>query len=141
MPKDRTNMVSLLDIGTLLGSTEKIAEMGDGFSEITEDWGPNTASKQYVNMKNASNSVKGYAFSMSPARDDLTDEMQTAIDTLFKIFPTGEACETSYYRFLSESVLCHHAAEHAVLRHHHGHGCGNRCEPGKPSVLISTSML
>ena len=38
MSKDRTNMVSLLDIGTLLGSTEKIAEMGDGFSEITEDW-------------------------------------------------------------------------------------------------------
>lgn len=104
MPKDRTNMVSLLDIGTLLGSTEKIAEMGDGFSEITEDWGPNTASKQYVNMKNASNSVKGYAFSMSPARDDLTDEMQTAIDTLFKIFPTGEACETSYYRFLKTDI-------------------------------------
>lgn len=28
--EDRTNMVSLLDIGTLIGSTAKIVEMGDG---------------------------------------------------------------------------------------------------------------
>ena len=52
MALDRTNMVSLLDIGTLTGPTEKIVEMGDGFTEITEDLGPNTESKQYVNMKN-----------------------------------------------------------------------------------------
>lgn len=36
--EDRTNMVSLLDIGTLIGSTAKIVEMGDGYKEITEDW-------------------------------------------------------------------------------------------------------
>ena len=61
--EDRTNMVSLLDIGTLIGSTAKIVEMGDGYKEITEDWGPNTESTQYVNMKNANNTVKGYEFS------------------------------------------------------------------------------
>ena len=34
----RTNMVSLLDIGSLMGGkTPKIVEMGDGFSEITDD--------------------------------------------------------------------------------------------------------
>lgn len=104
MSKDRTNMVSLLDIGTLTGSTEKLAEMGDGFTEITEDWGPNTDSKQYVNMKNASNTVKGYALSMSPARECLSDEMQTTIDTLFKTFPTGEKCETNYYRFYKSDI-------------------------------------
>ena len=49
MALDRTNMVSLLDIGALTGSTEKLAEMGDGYTELTEDWGPNTESKQYVN--------------------------------------------------------------------------------------------
>ena len=61
--EDRTNMVSLLDIGTLIGSTAKIVEMGDGYKEITEDWGPNTESTQYVNMKNANNTVKGCEFS------------------------------------------------------------------------------
>ena len=39
MAKDRTNMVSLLDIGSLMGGkSEKLAEMGDGFTELSEDW-------------------------------------------------------------------------------------------------------
>lgn len=100
MAQDRTNMISLLDIGSLMGGkTPKIVAMGDGYKEITEDWGPNTESVQYVNMKSASNAVKGYALSMSPERVYLSDEMQTAIDTMFKTFPTGEKCETYYYRF------------------------------------------
>ena len=104
MAKDRTNMVSLLDIGLLTGTSGKLAEMGDGYTELTEDWGPNTESKQYVNMKNASNTVKGYAFSMSPSRECLGDEMQTCIDTLFKKFPTGEGCNTHYYRFFKTDI-------------------------------------
>ena len=104
MALDRTNMVSLLDIGLLTGSTGKLGEMGDGFTELTEDWGPNTDQKQYVNMKNASNTVKGYALSMNPSRDCLSDEMQTCIDTLFKTFPTGEKCDTYYYRFYKSDI-------------------------------------
>ena len=46
MALDRTNMVSLLDIGKLSGTSEKIVELGDGFTELTEDWSPNTESKQ-----------------------------------------------------------------------------------------------
>ncbi len=100
MAQDRTNMVSLLDIGTLRGnSTSSIVEMGDGFKEITEDWGPNTESTQYVNMKNANNTVKGYGLSMTPEREYLSDDLQKAIDELFKKFPTGKECETYYYRF------------------------------------------
>lgn len=104
MAKDRTNMVSLLDIGLLAGSTGKLAEMGDGYTELTEDWGPNTASTQYVNMKNASNTVKGYALSMNPSREYLSDDMQECIDTLFKKFPTGEGCNTYYYRFYKTDI-------------------------------------
>lgn len=98
--QDRTNMVSLLDIGLLMGGNAgKLAEMGDGYTEITEDWGPSTDSKQYVNMKSASNTVKGYALSMSPEREYLSDDMQKTIDDMFKKFPTGKACETYYYRY------------------------------------------
>ena len=105
MALDRTNMVSLLDIGSLMGGkTPKIVEMGDGYKEITEDWGPNTQSDQYVNMKNASNTVKGYALSMTPERDHLSDEMQAAINTMFKTFPTGEKCNTYYYRFYKTDI-------------------------------------
>ena len=50
-------------------------------------------------MKSASNTVKGYALSMSPEREYLSDDMQKTIDDMFKTFPTGKACETYYYRF------------------------------------------
>lgn len=105
MSDDRTNMVSLLDIGLLMGgSTGKLAEMGNGFTELTEDWGPNTESTQYVNMKTASNTVKGYALSMTPEREHLADEMQKTIDDMFKKFPTGKECETYYYRFYKTDI-------------------------------------
>lgn len=105
MALDRTNMVSLMDIGSLMdGKTSKIVEMGDGFNEITEDWGSNTESTQYVNMKSASNTVKGYALSMSPERAHLSDEMQTVINEVFKKFPTGTQCETYYYRFYKSDI-------------------------------------
>lgn len=105
MALDRTNMVSLMDIGSLMGGkTSKIVEMGDGFNEITEDWGPNTESTQYVNMKSASNTVKGYALSMSPERAHLSDEMQAVINEMFKKFPTGTQCETYYYRFYKSDI-------------------------------------
>lgn len=38
MAESRTNMVSLIDIGSWLGGkTANIVEMGDGFTELTED--------------------------------------------------------------------------------------------------------
>ncbi len=105
MAMDRTNMVSYLDTGLLNGgSVSALTEMGDGFTELEEDWGPNTESTQYVNMKNASNTVKGYEFSMEAEREYLSDEMQEAVDALFKDFPTGSKCETFYYRFYKTDI-------------------------------------
>lgn len=104
MAMDRTNMVSLLDIGKLSGGTTKLVELGNGFTEISEDWAPNTESTQYVNMKNASNTVKGYEFSLDLEREYLSDEVQDVIDELFKKFPTGSGCETDYYRFYKTDI-------------------------------------
>lgn len=105
MAQDRTNMVSLLDIGTWLGgTTANIVEMGDGFTELTEDWGPDVESTQYVNMKAKASTLKGYEFSMTPEREYLDDEFQTAIDNGFKKFPTGKACETYYYRYYKTDI-------------------------------------
>lgn len=105
MALDRTNMVSLLDIGSLMsGSTPKLVEMGDGYKEITEDWGPDVESSQYVNMKSKASTLKGYEFSTSPEREYLSDDMQKCIDNLFKKFPTGQQCETSYYRYYKTDI-------------------------------------
>lgn len=106
MALDRTNMVSLFDVGTWLGgSTPNIVEMGDGFTELSEDWSPNFQDTQYVNMKNAASSLTSYSLSMSPEREYLSDEFQEAIDTAFKTFPTGKTCESFYYRFYKTDLL------------------------------------
>lgn len=105
MAEDRTNMVSLIDIGSWLGGkSANIVEMGDGFTELTEDWGPDVESTQYVNMKAKASTLKGYEFSMSPEREYLNDDFQKAIDNGFKTFPTGKDCETYYFRFYKSDI-------------------------------------
>lgn len=104
MALDRTNMVSLLDIGTLSGKTANIAELGKGFTEITEDWGPDIGSEQYVNMKAKASTLKGYEFSVEAEREYISDDVQKTVDTLFKTLPTGSACETYYYRFFKTDI-------------------------------------
>ncbi len=93
-------MVSLFDIGSWLGgSSPDIVEMGDGFNELTEDWGPQFKDTQYINMKNSASSINGYALSMNPAREFLSDDFQAAINKAFNKFPTGKSAESTYYRF------------------------------------------
>ena len=105
MAQNRTNMVSLLDVGLLLGGeTSDIVEMGDGYNELTEDWGPDVQSTQYVNMKSKSSTLNGYDFSMTPEREYMDDDFQTAIDNCFKKFPTGKDCETFYYRYYKTDI-------------------------------------
>lgn len=100
MANDRTNMVSLLDFGKwMVGTDSNILELGDGFTELTEEWSPNTAETTYVNMKTAATTVNGYALSMTPEREHLSDEAQEYIDEAFRKFPTGKGAETYYYRF------------------------------------------
>lgn len=100
MAQDRTNMVSLLDIGLWLGGkTSNIMEMGDGFTELTENWGPDKSSNQYINMKAKASTLKGYEFSTTAEREYLNDEFQKTIDNGFKKFPTGKDAETYYYRY------------------------------------------
>lgn len=103
--EDRTNMVSLLDVGLLMGGlSSDIKELGDGYTTLSEDWGPNTESTQYINMKNASNKVKGYSLSINAEREFLSDEMQDVINDMLKKFPTGSKCETFYYRFFKTDL-------------------------------------
>ena len=100
MADSRVNMVSFLDFGKWMGGEEeKILELGDGFTELTEDWAPNVSGVTYVNMEAASNTLNNYDFSMTPEREHLSDEAQKIIDEAFRKFPTGKNAETYYYRF------------------------------------------
>ena len=100
MANNRTNMVSLMDFGKWLGGqVSDIIEMGDGYTEITEDWAPNTSGTTYVNQEAASNTLNNYDLSMNPSREHMSDEAQQYIDQAFRKFPTGKNAETDYYRF------------------------------------------
>lgn len=100
MADNRTNMVSFLDFGKWMeGKESNIIELGDGFTELTEDWSPNTTETTYVNMQTATTTVNGYALSMTPEREHLSDAAQEYIDKAFRKFPTGKGAETDYYRF------------------------------------------
>lgn len=100
MASDRTDMVSLLDFGKWMGGTaSNIIELGDGVTELTEDWSPEMSEVQYVNMKSKSNTLNGYAFSITVEREHMSDEAQEIIDDSFRKFPTGKDAETFYYRF------------------------------------------
>lgn len=105
MAENRTNMVSLLDIGTWLGGkTSNIVEIGDGVTELTEDWGPDIESKQYINMSAKASNLKGYEFATSIEREYMDDDFQKAINEGLKQFPTGKACETYYYRYFKTDL-------------------------------------
>lgn len=105
MSEIRSNMVSLFDIGLWLGGkTSNIIEIGDGVTELTEDWGPDIESKQYINMGAKASNLKGYEFSTSVEREYMDDDFQTAINNGLKQFPTGKACETYYYRYFKSDI-------------------------------------
>lgn len=105
MALDRTNMVSLLDTGSWLsGNTPNLMEIGDGVNELTENWGPDKGSSQYINMKAKSNTLKGYEFSATVEREHINDEFQTVINKGFKKFPTGKDAETFYYRYYKSDL-------------------------------------
>lgn len=100
MADNRINMVSLLDFGLWMGGkTSDILELGDGFTELTEDWAPNVEEKTYINQETSAGTLSNYKLSMTPSRDHMSDEAQKYIDDSFRRFPTGRQAETYYYRF------------------------------------------
>lgn len=117
MADDRTNMVSLFDAGKWMGgATSDIVELGDGVTELTEDWGPDMKETQYINMKTKSNTLNGYAFSTTVEREHMSDDVQKIIDTAFRKFPTGPDAETDYYRFYKTDAVTGASGKYAAIR-------------------------
>lgn len=105
MAEIRANMVSLIDLGTWLGgNTSNIVEIGDGVTELSEEWGPDIESKQYINMSAKASSLKGYEFSTSIEREYMNDDFQKVVNDGLKKFPTGKKCETYYYRYFKTDI-------------------------------------
>lgn len=121
MALDRTTMKSFIDFGLWLnGEDSDILMLGDGFTELSEDYGADIQSTQYINQTSASSTVKGYSMSFTLEREFIPDAMQTKVNKAIRTRPTGEACETFYYRLFTTDKVdgqtnTYHASKEPIV--------------------------
>ena len=84
------------NIGT--ESSPKWVLLGDGITSLTEEFNPESDTKQYINQKNGTTSLKSYTPSMSVEREYISDDLQEWIDSKIKTLPTGSSATSEYVR-------------------------------------------
>lgn len=72
--------------------------LGDGITSLTEEFNPESDTKQYINQKNGTTSLKSYTPSMSVEREYISDNLQKWMDSKIKTLPTGSSATSEYVR-------------------------------------------
>ena len=76
------------------GEKDEYVLLGDGITALTEEFNPETETKQYIHEANGSTSVKSYTPSIQIEREYIKDDaLQTWINEKIKTLPTGSAQE------------------------------------------------
>lgn len=97
MAEMREKLVHYLNIGT--ASAPKYVLLGDGITSLTEEFNPESDTKQYINQANGTTVIKSYTPSIAIEREYIKDdELQAWIDEKVKTLPTGSDAETDYIR-------------------------------------------
>lgn len=97
MAEMREKLVHYLNIGT--SSVPKYVLLGDGITSLTEEFNPESETKQYINQANGTTVIKSYTPSIAIEREYIKDdELQAWIDEKIKTLPTGSDAETDYIR-------------------------------------------
>lgn len=85
------------NIGT--EETPKFVLLGDGITSLTEEFNPESDTKQYIHESNGTTKVKSYTPSIGVEREYiLNDELQAWIDEKVMVLPTGSKATSSYVR-------------------------------------------
>lgn len=84
------------NIGTL--ASPKWVLLGDGITSLTEEFNPESETKQYINQSNGTTTLKSYTPSIPIEREYISDELQRWIDEKVKILPTGSKAISEYVR-------------------------------------------
>lgn len=92
----REKLVHLFNTGTIASPVWVL--LGDGITSLTEEFNPESETKQYINNANGSTAIKSYTPSISVEREYISDTLQTWIDEKIKLLPTGSAAESEYIR-------------------------------------------
>lgn len=92
----REKLVHLFNIGT--SAAPEWVLLGDGITSLTEEFNPESETKQYINNANGTTAIKSYTPSISVEREYISDDLQEWIDEKIKTLPTGSAAESEYIR-------------------------------------------
>lgn len=96
MAEMREVLMHYFNIGTL--AAPKWVLLGDGITSLTEEFNPESDTKQYINNHNGSTAIKSYTPSISVEREYISDELQEWINQKIKVLPTGSSAISEYVR-------------------------------------------
>lgn len=96
MSEMREMLRHYFNIGTL--AEPKWVLLGDGITSLTEEFNPESETKQYINQSNGTTTLKSYTPSIPVEREYISDELQKWIDEKVKILPTGSKAISEYVR-------------------------------------------
>ena len=97
MAEMREKLMHFFNIGT--DASPKYVLLGDGITSLTEEFNPESETKQYIHQSNGTTNVKSYTPSISVEKEYIKDdELQKWIDEKIKTLPTGSAAQSDYIR-------------------------------------------
>lgn len=97
MAEMREKLMHFFNIGT--ASSPEYVLIGDGVTSLTEEFNPESDTKQYINQSNGSTSIKSYTPSISVEKEYIKDEdLQKWMDEKVLILPVGSDAESDYIR-------------------------------------------
>ena len=97
MAEMREKLMHFFNIGT--SEKPEYVLLGDGITSMTEEFNPESDTKQYINQANGTTVIKSYTPSISIEKEYIKDEaLQKWIDEKIKILPTGASAQSDYIR-------------------------------------------
>lgn len=97
MAEMREKLMHFFNIGT--ADEPEYVLLGDGITSLTEEFNPESETKQYINQANGITTVKSYTPSVSIEKEYIKEEaLQKWIDEKIKILPTGTSAQSDYVR-------------------------------------------
>ena len=96
MSEMREKLMHYFNIGT--AAEPKWVLLGDGITSLTEEFNPESETKQYIHQSNGTTSIKSYTPSISVEREYINDDLQKWMNEKIKTLPTGSAAVSEYVR-------------------------------------------
>lgn len=97
MAEMREKLMHFFNIGSV--QTASYVLLGDGITSLTEEFNPESETKQYINQSNGTTNIKSYTPSISVEKEYIkNDDLQAWWDEKVRILPTGSDAEADYVR-------------------------------------------